>query len=238
MSVSMVSEAITLPRIRAGGRSFLALVLTPEAPLDLWFQALDAQIGRSAGFFAGRPIILDMSQLSQDTEGLSSFKADIEGRGIRVIGIEGADPSWSAYEGWDWPAGFGGGRSPSADLEIPDDDVLQPAGARGTRILEEGLRSGQSVVHADGDLIVLGSVASGAEVCAGGSIHVYGALKGRAVAGMAGRSDARIFARLMQPELLAIDGYYAIADEIDADVTGVPAQAQLIDSRITLKGMS
>nr|WP_194300006.1 septum site-determining protein MinC [Acetobacter musti] len=226
-----------MPRIRAGGRSFLALVLTPEAPLDVWLEALDVQVSRSAGFFAGKPIILDLSLVAPDTEGLADFLPALTGRGIHVIGIEGADREEPVFASWDWPEGFAGGRiSPEAD--IPDDSVEPPPLAPGSLVIEEPVRSGQQIVWAEGDVIVLGSVASGAEVSAGGSIHVYGTLRGRAIAGIVGRPDARIFARVMEPELLAIDGFYAIAEEMPAALTGKPAQAMLVDETLTLRPLT
>ena len=62
-------------------------------------------------------------------------------------------------------------------------------------------------------MTVVGSVASGAEIVAGGSIHVYGTLRGRAIAGLLGNARARIFCRRLEAELLAIDGVYSTADE-------------------------
>ena len=73
------------------------------------------------------------------------------------------------------------------------------------------MRSGQTVTYDKGDVIVVGSVSSGAEIFAGGSIHVYGTLRGRAIAGMTGDGRARIFCRRFEAELLAIEGIYRIA---------------------------
>ena len=77
------------------------------------------------------------------------------------------------------------------------------------------MRSGQSVIFIEGDVTVLGSVGSGAEIVAGGSIHVYGALRGRALAGATGNARARIFCHRVEAELLAIDSYYRTADDIE-----------------------
>jgi septum site-determining protein MinC len=94
-------------------------------------------------------------------------------------------------------------------------------------VLEEPVRSGQSVVFPHGDVTVLGQVASGAEVVAGGSIHVYGTLRGRALAGSMGNGRARIFCRRNEAELLAIDGYYRTTEEMDATLRNRPIQAWL-----------
>lgn len=230
-------DPASLPRIRAGGRSFLALVLTPETPLDVWLLALDHQIGRSAGFFAGKPIILDLTLVPSDTPGLAGLLPALEERGIRVIGIEGADRDDPVFAGWDWPEGLSGGRATPAE-EIPSDAIDEPELSPGTLVIEEPVRSGQQIVWAEGDVVILGSLASGAEVSAGGSIHVYGTLRGRAIAGIVGRPDARIFARVMEPELLAIDGFYAITEEMTQALIGKAAQAVLVDEVLTLKPLT
>ncbi|MGO8952888.1 MAG: septum site-determining protein MinC, partial [Rhodomicrobium sp.] len=93
--------------------------------------------------------------------------------------------------------------------------------------LDSPVRSGQSVIFIEGDVTVLGSVGSGAEIVAGGSIHVYGTLRGRAMAGVNGNSSARIYCQRIEAELLAIDGYYQIAEELDANLRSKPVQAWL-----------
>jgi septum site-determining protein MinC len=94
-------------------------------------------------------------------------------------------------------------------------------------LLDSPVRSGQSIVFTEGDVTVLGSVGSGAEIVAGGSIHIYGALRGRAMAGVNGNSAARIFCQKIEAELLAIDGYYQTAEDIDVNLRNRPAQAWL-----------
>jgi septum site-determining protein MinC len=89
------------------------------------------------------------------------------------------------------------------------------------------VRSGQSVFFPDGDVTVLGSVGSGAEIIAGGSIHIYGTLRGRAMAGMSGNRAARIFCSKIEAELLAIDGFYRTAEDLDSALRGRLVQAWL-----------
>jgi septum site-determining protein MinC len=98
-------------------------------------------------------------------------------------------------------------------------------------LLDSPVRSGQSVIFIEGDVTVLGSVGSGAEIVAGGSIHVYGTLRGRAVAGVNGNSSARIYCQRIEAELLAIDGYYQTAEELDANLRSKPVQA-LLDGKM------
>jgi septum site-determining protein MinC len=99
------------------------------------------------------------------------------------------------------------------------------------------VRSGQSVIFPEGDVTILGSVASGSEVVAGGSIHIYGALRGRAIAGSTGNSAARIFCNKLEAELIAIDGLYRTADEMDPQYRSRPVQAWLEGETMTMAAL-
>jgi septum site-determining protein MinC len=94
-------------------------------------------------------------------------------------------------------------------------------------LIESPVRSGQSVIFPAGDVIVLGSIASGAEVVAGGSIHVYGTLRGQAFAGSIGNKRARVFCRKLEAELVSVDGYYLTAEMLEQRLHGRAAQAWL-----------
>lgn len=207
----------------------MALVLAPEAPLPTWLAALDAQISRAPTFFDGRPVLMDLAALPSSTADVAGFLRSLETRGIRIIGTEGAHPTWAGVEAWGRPMPASG--KSGRPIEVPDETTPKPqapaAPDPNSLTIEEPVRSGQCVVFEKGDVTVLGSIGSGAEVMAGGSIHVYGAIRGRAIAGLAGNGKARIFCRNMQAELLAIDGVYQTADDMPADLIGKPAQAWL-----------
>jgi septum site-determining protein MinC len=94
------------------------------------------------------------------------------------------------------------------------------------------------VIFPDGDLTILGSVASGSEVVAGGSIHIYGTLRGRAIAGSTGNASARIFCNRLEAELIAIDGLYRTADEMDPQYRGKAVQAWLAGETMTMAALS
>jgi septum site-determining protein MinC len=93
--------------------------------------------------------------------------------------------------------------------------------------------SGQSLFH-EGDVTIIGSVSSGAEIVATGSIHIYGTLRGRVLAGADGNPRAHIFCRRVEAELIAIDGYYRMADEM-APLLGKPIHAWLEDGALAIK---
>jgi septum site-determining protein MinC len=104
-------------------------------------------------------------------------------------------------------------------------------------LIESPIRSGQSVNFPFGEVTVLGSVASGAEIVAGGSIHIYGALRGRAMAGSMGDARARIFCSRNEAELLAIDGYYQTAENMDAKLRGRPVQVWLEGAGLNVEAL-
>ncbi|RUV43554.1 MULTISPECIES: septum site-determining protein MinC [unclassified Mesorhizobium] len=108
----------------------------------------------------------------------------------------------------------------------------------GTLMIKAPIRSGQSVFHPHGDVIVLGSVASGSEIVAGGSIHVYGTLRGRAIAGSEGNTSARIFCRKNEAELLAVDGWYTTAEEMEGVSRGKAVQAFLENDALCVVPLS
>lgn len=113
--------------------------------------------------------------------------------------------------------------------------VAAPAVRKPTRMVAEPVRSGQQIYAADGDLIVTNTVSAGAEVVADGCVHVYAALRGRAIAGAKGDVTARIFCRKFEAELVAVAGVYAVAEQMHGDLRGKPVQAYLQDGKLKLE---
>ena len=123
----------------------------------------------------------------------------------------------------------------SAAGTTPIEEIAPPRPDRAPCLfIDKPVRSGQIIEFPAGDVTVIGSVGSGAEINAGGSIHVYGTLRGRALAGTAGDCAARIFCRSFHAELMAINGYYRVADNLDPSLRGRPIQARLEGLRMTL----
>lgn len=109
-----------------------------------------------------------------------------------------------------------------------------PAPGAAPLILLEPVRSGQSIYHPEGDVTVVGSVASGAEIMAGGSVHIYGTLRGRAMAGAYGEKRARIFCRRLEAELLSVCGVYLTAEEIETTMQRQSVQAWLENETVKI----
>ena len=213
--------------VRLRGRSFIAFALAPELPVLEWLAQLDVWLRNSVGFFVGRPVILDLTSVELSGAAIEHLVSELETRDIRIMGIEGAEPD---KLGSKLPPVLKGGRPAAIDGSRASVSREPPQAPRreGTSLLiETPLRSGQSVVFPNGDVTVVGWIASGAEVVAGDSIHVYGAIRGRALAGLNGNSKARIFCSRAEPELLAIDGFYRTAEDIDASLHGRAIQVWL-----------
>jgi septum site-determining protein MinC len=215
--------ASTRQTLRLRGRSYVAFALCPTVPIAGWLEELDCTLARSPGFFVGKPVVLDMSGVEFSQPAIAHLVASLAERNIRILGIEGVKPNQLTGA---MPPLLTGGRlcalEPS-EAERPEAKPPQPR----SLLLDSPVRSGQSVAFAEGDVTVLGSVGSGAEIVAGGSIHIYGTLRGRAMAGVNGNATARIYCQRIEAELLAIDGYYRTAEDINTDLRNRPIQAWL-----------
>ncbi len=216
------SAAPSRQLVRMRGRSYVAFVFSPTVPIVAWLEEIDATLARSPGFFVGKPVVLDLAAVDLSQSAIAHLVTSLEQRNIRILGIEGVD---AAHVTTSMPPLLTGGRHCLLTQAEPKKPEAKPKST--SLLLENPVRSGQSVVFTDGDVTVLGSVGSGAEIVAGGSIHIYGALRGRAMAGVNGNSAARIYCQKIEAELLAIDGYYQTAEDISATLRNRPAQAWL-----------
>jgi septum site-determining protein MinC len=219
----------TRQQVRLRGRSYVAFVFAPTVPIVDWLSEIDQTLARSPGFFVGKPVVLDLSAVDISRPAISHLLLSLEKRNIRVLGIEGVAPTSLAAN---MPPLLSGGRScvvaqPSQEQGEAKGETKSEPAAPTSLLLDSPVRSGQSIIFPEGDVTIVGSVSSGAEIVAGGSIHIYGTLRGRAMAGINGNSAARIYCQKIEAELLAIDGFYRTAEEFDAALRNRPAQAWL-----------
>ncbi len=221
------------------GRSFLAYVISPSSPIENWLRDLDDWVTRTPDFFASKPIILDCSKIQVSRNDFRNLLARLQTRQFRLISIEGVDSNWIP-EGLE-PLAGGRHRDEIDALksQAGDNDAKNSTagGDVNSLMLNSPVRSGQSIFFPNGDVSVTGHVASGAEIIAGGSIHIYGALRGRAIAGSNADTNARIFCSKFEAELVVIGGFYKSAQDIDPELFGGPVQIWLQDNLILLKEM-
>jgi len=224
-------------RLRA--RSFMAFVLIPLQPISEWLAQLDKWSGNSPNFFVGRPIILDLAGAAVGVSEIAPLIAHLAARGIRIMALEGADAN---QIGPSLPPVLQRGHSDGGGDMTAAVDGATIAGPQrrqepSSLLIDGPIRSGQSVAFPNGDVTVLGSVSSGAEIVAGGSIHIYGALRGRAMAGSMGNARARIFCSRNEAELVSVDGYYCTAEQMNANLRNQATQCWLEDRALAIAAL-
>jgi septum site-determining protein MinC len=208
------------------------------------FAAMTAQLARMAEQMPtavrGMPVILE-SDIDID---LGAFIATVRDIGMQPIGVSG-DHLVDAARSWGLavlPADSGSRGARPAAAAAPEPAPAPPGGPppgpRGTRLVTDPVRGGQQIYVADGDLVITHQVGAGAEVAADGCVHIYGRLAGRAIAGAQGDTAARIFCRRFEPELVAIAGVYAVAEQLAGEAVGKPAQVWLEDGKLRVAVLS
>jgi septum site-determining protein MinC len=220
-----------------------------DSDCDRILEQIDRQLARAPGFFAGMPVLLSLRRPLPD---LAKLCKRLRAAELFAVGVLDADKSTAKAAA---AVGLGNLSSPSrAAASAPNDNPpsfdhdTQPASPPASvpepaekpaktpsRLVTKPVRSGQQIYARGGDLVVAASVSVGAEVLADGHIHVYGALRGRALAGASGDTTARIFCRRFEPELVAIAGCYLVADAMDEDVRSKPTVVRLEHDNLTIE---
>ena len=256
----MSQKKAPLFEIRSG--TVDALLLSPRtADMDALAAELTRRFADTPEFFSNDVIAIDVRRLAEDerlpidrlVETLTALRA-------RAIGVV-ASPEQA-----EWAQAFGlplldshgsHGRRPRGEKDGKDAQdapehaqaaeapapVVPPAAPSvdsvamqpGTMIIDRPLRSGQRI-YARGDLVVLDLVSDGAEVIAEGNIYVYASLRGRALAGVKGNLDARIFCTCLEPQLISIAGIYRTGETPWPDAyASKPAQVRLADNTLVFE---
>ncbi|HTH98973.1 MAG TPA: septum site-determining protein MinC [Stellaceae bacterium] len=220
--------------------SFPVITVRVEDHADPNFEGrLAEQIARHPGFFANAPVVMDLENTSglATADAFHALRRLFKRQHMIAVGIvNGNGTQIRAAMNADLASFRTNGAAEPAPREIPDTPrpVLAPAqdslplGDEGrTRIVTLPVRSGTQIYARGGDLIIMNSVSPGAEIIADGHIHVYGALRGRAIAGANGDQSARIFTNRLEAELLCIAGQYLTRDAIESKFVGQFVQVSL-----------
>ncbi|WP_369434205.1 septum site-determining protein MinC [Psychromonas sp. MME1] len=129
-----------------------------------------------------------------------------------------------------------------SDIESSGEVVVEPSAfippSIKTTIYSGRVRSGQQIYAKESDLVINGDVGAGAEVIADGSVHIYGALRGKALAGAMGNKSAAIFCQILSPELVSIAGVYKLSDDLDTHFVGGNCMVSLQDEQIVLNKLT
>ncbi len=224
--------------IKSADLSLVALLLKTTDITEV-SRSLKQQMAESPGFFDQDPVVIDVSALTladDETIDLKALMAVLQEHHLVPLAIKGAsaalltlakgaglvDASDARIRRSAPPA------EPQSTTAAPVERVSTPPTPSAAMRIDKPLRSGQQVYAKGRDLIVMGMVNAGAEVIADGHIHIYGTLRGKAIAGARGNTDAQIFAQVMEPELISIAGVYRTSENpLSQDVLGKPAQVCL-----------
>ncbi|MGF6780916.1 septum site-determining protein MinC [Paraburkholderia sp. GAS334] len=213
------------------------LAADERVPLADIAQLLDSVRMRPVG------IVADAAQQSWATEAGLPFLEARDRRGAKANDGEAGDeagdsagPSEPAQGNAQAQASLAlDAASNAASAETQPAEPVRVATSAQTLVIEKPLRSGQRI-YAKGDLVVLGLVSYGAEVIAEGNIHIYAPLRGRALAGVQGNHDARIFCTCLEPELISIAGIYRTTENpLPADVLGKAVQIRLDEEKLMIE---
>ena len=207
---------------------------------------VEAKIRQAPSFFESAPLVLDLQTVTDDVElDIRSLVTQLREVGLVPVGIQnGSDiqnrtaldlglcpfPLWRSGRQRPDRDGKPGKRAAPSDAR-PAKAESEPAPAM---MVSQPVRSGQRYYARDGDLVATAAVSAGAELIADGHVHIYGPLRGRALAGVHGDTNARIFCQNLEAELVSIAGAYRVRDDIDESLIGKPAQIYLQDERLVI----
>lgn len=223
----------------------LIAVVLKTGDLSALAAELQARFGDTPDFFDQDPVVINLAQLPEDTGAIDFAKLNTLLRKYRMrpIAVHGGT---SAQLGAAAAAGLvetpdiahtlplaAAEPAPAAPAEQP---VAAPAA--GTLVIDKPLRSGQQIYARGADLVVLAVVNFGAEVIADGNIHVYGPLRGRAIAGARGNTEARIFSTCLEAQLISIAGTYRTSEiAMPPEVLGRAAQVRLVGEKLVMEAL-
>ncbi len=190
--------------------------------------------------FEGGPLIVDCAGLGEHCNvlDLTALRELVIEQGFIPLGLRHVPEDChetAKLAGWSI---LRDGRNPSAATRVERATPKnQEVTAKRVEVIDRPVRSGQQVYHPDSDIVVLQHTSAGSEILAGGSVHVYGSLRGRVLAGILGDTSARIFCQKLEAELVAIAGNYRLLDDIDTNLKGQPAMVWLEGEKLKIAPM-
>ncbi|WP_253377601.1 septum site-determining protein MinC [unidentified bacterial endosymbiont] len=230
--------------IELKGSSFtLSVVHLHDAKPEVIRQALEDKIAEAPAFLKHAPVVINVSDLVAPVN-WKRLQQAVSSTGLRIVGISGCkDTELKAEieraglpllnegkEKASRPAPAAAQTSPPVEQNVTT--------ITKTRLIDVPVRSGQRIYAPNCDLIVTNHVSAGAELIADGNIHVYGMMRGRALAGASGERDAQIFCTHLTAELVSIAGEYWLSDKIPAEFYGKAARLRLADDALTVQPLN
>jgi septum site-determining protein MinC len=227
------------------GAVFTVMVVRAGMLRDPSFEfELAQQVQRSPRFFLNAPVVLDLREVAEFTgrEEFAEAREILRRHTLTLIGVQNAQPAQLDAAAAAGLASFAPNatqlsrpRSVDPGATAAAAPQAAPPSTAKSRLVTQPVRSGTQIYARGGDLVVTAAVSPGAEIMADGNIHVYGALRGRALAGASGDAEARIFCSRLEAELVSIAGHYLVSDQLPPEQRGLPVQIALVDDRLTIE---
>lgn len=191
------------------GSSFTLSVLhLSDNDVEKTVQFIQEKVTQAPSFFSSAPVVINIAKVDGDID-FVRLKQGISEAGMIPVGVTGCKDKRTQNLASDAKlAVMSASKSPSQ----------APAKMAPTKVVRTPVRSGQQIYAKDSDLVVLNHVSEGAEVIADGSIHIHGTLRGRAIAGASGNTDAVIICNKLNAELMSIAGHYWLTEQFDKEV--------------------
>ncbi|WP_058462707.1 septum site-determining protein MinC [Legionella adelaidensis] len=230
----MTENVLKTQAFKLKGRLYtLTVISLLNADSFSFAQQLEEIVTQAPKLFANTPVVLDCSAIKNDEFDLGLLCKIIRNQGLIPVGLQGAN---AKLEKLAHHFGLAILKASAAQdkkiIEKRTEPKINNSTILKSKLLNTPVRSGQQVVSKT-DLIINASVSPGAELLADGNIHVYGVLRGRALAGIAGDKQARIFCQSLDAELVSIAGFYRLSDAIEK-ING-PCQVYIQDDRIQIE---
>jgi len=228
----------------------LPILLLRSTNIDAISRELEHRLAKALRFFANAPVVIDLSIIAQNDE-LIDFHTLLKllsRQQLIPVGVRNGSSQLNSFAIGAGLAILKGGAIQDVAQEIekvvdqPESDKNTNATSQVTqtiipkaKIITQPVRSGQQIYAAGGDLIIMAPVNHGAEIIADGNIHVYSVMRGRALAGVRGDENARIFCQSIEAELIAIAGNFRVFEEsMPKEIEGKPVQAYLQGERLII----
>ena len=223
-----------------GEMSLLTVLVLRSTDMHAIGATLQEKQQQASQFLARSPIIIDCQLLGENSLELdfTQLKLQLNKVGFVPVGLrnlpEAAEPL-AIEAGW---ALLRPSKQQASPNTPPPTEVNlepeQPGSVQRLLVLDRPVRSGQQIYCPQGDIVVLQHTSAGSELLAGGSVHVYGALRGRVLAGVQGDTQARIFCERLEAELIAIAGRYRLLDDIESNLKGQAVMIYLDQEKLKI----
>jgi septum site-determining protein MinC len=235
-----------------GGMTTVTNIIVQAAILDKIKEDIQSFQGKAPALLNGMPVVIDFCDIEITHDFVAELIKLIKSVGAIPFGLKGEAEHLEPIAKLCSLAYLGKGQKnviktteseSETTISVDEENTavnpieVEPT-IEHTKVVHGPIRGGQQIYARNTDLIIMGNVNNGAEVLADGNVHIYGTLKGRAMAGLRGDDNAKIFASTLDPEMVVINGDYMVKDSISKDLIGESVMISKVDEKININKVS